>query len=80
VALRALGRRVAKLEVASKPRPTPFSIIYGSLDGFVDRVVMPGIAAGLLSVPEMVDIVAALRSWEADGHYAAWEHERTWHR
>ena len=80
MALRALGRRVAKLEVAGKPRPTPFSIMYGSLDGFIDRVVMPGIAAGLLSVPEMVDIVAALRSWHTDGHYAAWEHERTWQR
>jgi len=54
--------------------------MYGSLDGFIDRVVMPGIAAGLLSVPEMVDIVAALRSWHTDGHYAAWEHERTWQR
>jgi hypothetical protein len=80
VALRALGRRVAKLEVAARLRPTPFAVWYGSVDAFVNSAITPGIAAGQLCAGDMTDVVAALRSWEADGHYAAWEHERTWQR
>jgi len=41
---------------------------------------MPGIGGGLLSLSGMVNILASIRNWEADGHYAAWEHERTWDR
>jgi hypothetical protein len=78
VALRALGRRVAKLEVAGRLRPTPFAVWFGSVDAFVDRVIMRGTKAGQLCAVEMADVVAALRSWESDGHYSAWEHERKW--
>jgi len=80
MALRALGHRVAKLEVAGKPRPTPFGILFGSVDDWVDKHVIPSIARGEVCATEMLDVVAAVRSWHTDGHYAAWEHERTWHR
>ena len=49
------------------PRPSPFELLYGSFDQFVERKVLPGIEAGLLDRADMIDVVSALRSWEQDG-------------
>jgi hypothetical protein len=73
VALRALGRRVAKLEVAGKPRPTPFSIWFGSVDNWIDKHIIPSIARGEVCATEMLDVVAAVRSWHTDEYYGAWQ-------
>lgn len=58
------------LERASMPRPSPFTLAYGSFDQFVEQQILPGIESGALAADDMVDVVAALRSWEADG---TWE-------
>ena len=70
VAVRALQRRVAKLELASKPRPSPFTLLYGSIDQWVDLHVIPDIQAGKVCPRDMIDIVAAMRRWEDDGTWA----------
>lgn len=70
MSLRAFQRRVAKLEDVRKPRPSPFTIWYGSIDGFLDFQVVPGIESGSLCVLDMIDVIAALRRWEGDGYYA----------
>jgi hypothetical protein len=80
VALRALGRRVAKLEVARQPRPTPFDVWFGSVDDWFDKHVIPSIARGEVCAGEMLNVVAAVRSWHEGGHYASWAHERIWER
>ena len=69
-AVRALSRRVAKMEREGKPRPSPFVIMFGSFDLFVEIAVLPEIEAGHLSRTDMVDVVSALRAWENDG---TWE-------
>lgn len=66
-AVRALQRRMAKLERASKPRPSPFVRWFGSFDLFVEVVVIPGIESGALARDDMIEVVAALRRWEEDG-------------
>jgi hypothetical protein len=66
-AVRALSRRAARLERAGKPRPSPFVLMFGSFDAFVEVTVLPEIEAGHLSRADMVDVVAALRRWEEDG-------------
>ena len=66
-AVRALSRRVARMEREGKPRPSPFVVIFGSFDLFVDMAVLPEIEAGHLCRTDMVDVVAALRRWEEDG-------------
>lgn len=66
-AVRALSRRVVKLEHAAKPRRSPLVIFYGSFDLFVEVAVLPYIETGALDRADMIDIVAALRRWEADG-------------
>jgi hypothetical protein len=70
VAVRALQRRVVKLEQAGKPRPSPFARWYGSFDAFVAAVIWPGIHAGALSESDMLDIIDALRVWETNGTWA----------
>lgn len=70
VAVRALTRRLAKLERASRPRPSPFTMLYGSIDSFVDEHIIPDIEAGKLDCKDMIDVVAALRRWEEDGTWA----------
>jgi hypothetical protein len=67
MALRALQKRVVKLERAAMARPSPFAIWFGSLDVFIDVYVSHEIADGKLDALDMVDIVAALRRWETDG-------------
>jgi hypothetical protein len=67
MALRALQKRVVKLERAAMARPSPFAIWFGSIDLFVDVYVMPEIADRKLDAMDMMDIVTVLRLWETDG-------------
>jgi hypothetical protein len=67
VAIRALQRRVVKLEKSGRSRPSPIAIWFGSIDVFVDLHIGPDIANGKLDALDMMDIVAALRRWEVDG-------------
>lgn len=60
--VQALLRRVAKLETARTPRPSPIVQLYGSVDGFAEG------AEGLDRV-DFPLVVAALRRWEADRVY-----------
>ena len=66
-AVRALSCRVARLEREGKPRPSPFVLMFGSFDVFIEVAVLPEIEAGHLARADMVDVVAALRRWEEDG-------------
>ncbi len=66
-AIRALQRRVVKLEHSVKPRRSPLVIIYGSFDLFVEIAVLPGVKSGALARDDMIDVIGALRRWEADG-------------
>ena len=70
MSLRALQRRVKRLETGAKPRPSPFTIWFGSFDVWVEKEVLPGIESGVLDGADMIVVVAALRSWEADGLWA----------
>lgn len=74
-AVRALQKRVARIERASMPRPSPFVIAFGSFDAWVERQVLPGIEAGLLDRADMIEIVAALRAWELAGVWSQPIHE-----
>lgn len=65
MSLRTLQRRMAKLEKARKPRPSPIVVMYGSFDKFVDAGYAE-IAAGKLS-DEFYDIIDAMRAWEDGG-------------
>jgi len=69
-AVRALQKRVARIERAAMPKPSPFVLAYGSFDQFVERQVLPGIEAGALDRADMIEVVSALRAWEQDG---TWE-------
>lgn len=63
--LRALQRRVAKLETARKPRPSLIVIWCGSFEAFADATyaeVMAGTLAG-----DFLLILDHLRDWESDG-------------
>lgn len=66
-AVRALSRRVARMEREGKPKPSPFVVMFGSFDLFVEIEVLPQIEAGHLCRADMVDVVVALRRWEEDG-------------
>lgn len=66
-AVRALQKRVMRIERAAMPRPSPFVLAYGSFDQFVEQQILPGIEAGALDRDDMVEVVAALRGWEQDG-------------
>lgn len=67
MSLRALQRRTACLEKGGKPRPSPFTVWYGSFDVWVEKEVLPGIESGALDGADMIVVVAALRRWERDG-------------
>lgn len=64
--IRALQRRVKRIEKAEKPRPSPIAAMYGSFDLFVD-VSYAKIIAGQLG-DEFYEVIDALRGWE--GLYA----------
>jgi len=80
MALRSLQRRVARLEDGRKPKPLPFQIFFGSVDVWVDDHIDPAIREGKVSASDMADVVNYVRSWEEEGHYAAWMHDRIWER
>lgn len=66
--IRALQRRVAKLETARKPRPSPIVIMCGSFDAFADATyaeVMAGKLAG-----DFLHILDHLREWDEGGVWA----------
>lgn len=65
--VRALQKRLARLEDTGKPRPSPLTVLYGSFDAWVEREVLPGVESGALAADDMVDLVACLRRWETDG-------------
>lgn len=69
--IRALQKRLGKLEDAGKPRPSPFSVLFGSFDAWVEQDVLPGIETGALDANGMVAVVAALRAWETEGVWNA---------
>jgi len=69
-AVRALQKRVARIERAALPKPSPFVLAYCSFDQFVERQVLPFIEAGALDRADMIDVVSALRALELDG---TWE-------
>lgn len=71
VAVRALQRRVLKLEKVGKPKSSPFTVHFGSIDAFVDEFIIPGIGRGDFDAHEMIDLVSAIRSWEAQGCFAS---------
>jgi len=50
------------------------TIWFGSIDAFVDLHVIPEIEAGKLDSNDMVDVIAAIRRWEAEGIYDSWKH------
>ena len=66
-AVRALQKRATRLEHAARPRSSPLVRWFGSFDLFVEVAILPGIESGALDCADMIDIVAALRRWEADG-------------
>ena len=66
-AVRALSRRLTKLEHAARPRRSPLVLFYGSFDMFVEVAILPCIDSGVLDRDDMIDIVASLRRWESDG-------------
>lgn len=70
VGIRALQRRIKRVEEAEKPKPSPFTVLFGSFDTWVEREVLPGIESGALDQRDMIAVVSALRQWEADG---TWE-------
>lgn len=69
-AVRALHRRVAKLEREGKPRASPLVLWYGTFDNFVKTAIWPGIRSGALSEEDMRYIVEVLRRWETDGTWS----------
>ncbi len=62
-----MQKRVLRIERAAMPRRSPFELAYGSFDQFVERQILPGIEEGALDRSDLVDVVAALRTWEQDG-------------
>jgi hypothetical protein len=62
--LRALQRRVQRLETGAKPRPSPFTLWFGSFDAWVEKEVLTGIESGSLAADDMIVVVAALRAWD----------------
>ena len=67
--VQALLRRVAKLETARTPRPSPIVQLYGSVDGFAEG------AEGLDRV-DFPLVIAALHRWERDGVWNQWHRQR----
>lgn len=69
--IRALQRRIKRIEEAEKPQPSPFTLLFGSFDAWVERDVLPGIQSGALDQRDMIAVVAALRAWETEGVWNA---------
>lgn len=69
--IRALQKRLGKLEDAGKPKPSLIAVWYGSFDAWVEQEVLPGVESGTLAADDMVEVVAALRRWETEGVWNA---------
>jgi len=69
--IHALQRRIKRIEEAEKPRLSPFTILFGSFDVWVERDVLPGIQSGALDQRDMIAVVVALRTWETEGVWNA---------
>ena len=52
-----------------KPRPSPFVLVFGSFDAFVESI-HAGYVTGAYDKQDMADVIAALRKWESDGTWA----------
>lgn len=65
--IRALQKRLVKLEAAGKPKSSPIAVWYGSFDAWVEQAVLPGVESGALEPDDMVEVVTALRRWEQEG-------------
>lgn len=65
MSLRALQRRVAKIEKGRKPRPSPFVIMCGSFEEFADATYAEVIEGKLDR--QFLHILDTLREWEAGG-------------
>ena len=68
--IRALQRRVKRIEEGRKPRPSPFTVWFGSFDAWVELEILSGIESGALEGADMIVVVAALRAWSDGG---AWD-------
>jgi len=68
--IRALQRRIKRIEEAEKPRPSPFTLWFGSFDAWVECEVLPGVENGTLEPDDMVEVVACLRHGEEAGTWA----------
>lgn len=68
--IRALQKRAGKLEKAAMPTPSLIVQWFGSFDAWVESEVLPGVESGALAADDMVAVVAALRSWEANGTWS----------
>jgi len=66
-AVRALQRRVVRLENAQRPRFSPIVRWFGSFDDFVTTEILPGIRSGALAERDILEITEALRTWETNG-------------
>ncbi len=60
--IRALQRRVKRIESARKPRPSPIVILCGSFDAFADEVYAD-VEAGKLA-GDFLRILDHLREWD----------------
>lgn len=65
------ANRTARRCGTGKPRPSPFTVLFGSFDAWVEQDVLPGIESGALDANGMVAVVAALRAWETEGVWNA---------
>jgi hypothetical protein len=52
--IRALQKRIARLEDAGKPKPSLIAVWYGSFDAWVEQDVLPGVESGALAADDMV--------------------------
>ncbi|CAM5446257.1 hypothetical protein ACFSUK_22975 [Sphingobium scionense] len=59
------------MEEAEKPKPSPFTTLFGLFDAWVEHDVLPGIEGGALDRRDMIAVVAGLRRWERDGTWNA---------
>ena len=69
----ALLKRVAKLEAARNPRPSPIAAIYGSTEAFAAEC-MAEVDAGKLCSADMPVLLDCLRRWDREG---SWDVRRT---
>ena len=64
----ALLKRVAKLEAARTPRPSPIEALYGSTEAFAQEC-MAEVAAGKLCGTDMPVLLDCLRRWDHEGSW-----------